>query len=106
MSTLHDISHTRQKHKNRKSEDLLLLVIVAHRFQHLDSRSLLTRRQAGPAVKQLFHIRGQLHHIGVREKLGHGDAESLADRLKGCNGGNSISSENISDGGLCQTAFL
>ena len=106
MSTSALIFPHGQKHKNRKSEDLLSFVIVAHSFQHLDSRSLLARRQADPAVKQLFHIRGQLHHIGIREELRHGDAESLTDCIKGCDGRDCISSKDISDGGLRQTAFL
>ena len=79
---------------------------MTHRFQHLEHRRLLKRRQADPAVKQLLHIRSQFDHIGIRKELRHRDAKPFAYRLKRCNRRNGISSENIADRRLRQAALL
>lgn len=92
--------------KNKKPEGFLLFVVMAHGFEHLDGCGFLARRKADPTVKQFLHIRGQFDHIGVSEELRHSDAESSAYRLKGRNGRNCISSEDVSDSGLCQTALF
>ena len=92
--------------KNKKPGGFLLFVVMAHGFKHLDSCGFLDRCETEPTVKQFFHVRGQFDHIGVGEELRHGDAESFAYRLKGRNGGDSVSSKNITDRGLCQTALF
>lgn len=92
--------------KNKKPEGFLLFTVVAHGFEHLDGCGFLARCETDPTVKQFLHIRGQFDHIRVSEELRHSDAKSFAYRLKGRNGGNRISSENVTDSGLCQTALF
>ena len=92
--------------KNKKPEGFLLFCVMAHSFKHLDGCGFLARSETYPAVKQFLHIWGQLDHIGVGKKLRHSDAESLAYRLKGRNGGNGISSEYVTDSRLCQTTLF
>ena len=53
-----------------------------------------------------FHVRCQPDHVRIGEELRHDDAGSFACRLKRCNGRDRISSENVTDGGLRQTALL
>lgn len=79
---------------------------MAHGFEHLDGCGFLARGEADPTVKQFLHIRGEFHHIRVGEELRHSDAKSSAYRLKGRNGWNRVSSENVTNRGLCQTALF
>ena len=92
--------------KNKKPEGFLLFCVMAHSFEHLDGCGFLARSETDPTVKQFLHVRRQFDHICVGKELRHGDAESSAYRLKGRNGGNGISSEDVSDSGLCQTALF
>ena len=79
---------------------------MAHSFEHLNRCGLLARCQTNPTVEQFFHSWGQFDHIGISEKLRHSDAESSAYRLKGRNGRNRVSSESVTNRGLCQTALF
>ena len=95
-----------RRQKNKKPEGFLLFCVMAHSFKHLDGCGFLARSEADPTVEQFLHIRCQFHHIRVGEELRHSDAESSAYRLKGRNGRNRVSSENVTDRGLCQTALF
>ena len=55
---------------------------MVHGAEQLQDRVFLLGREADPAVKQRFKLRGQLHHLALRKKLRHRDAEARADRLQ------------------------
>ena len=92
------------RHAERKPEgflnSFLHILFIAHGFEHLNGGRFLRGLQPDPAIKEFFHVWGQLDHVSLGKKLRQSDAKAFAYRLKRLDRRDGISPEYVADRGL------